>query len=182
MRTVSSLFALALVASCTSGKPTETATACPSSDPVAMGYSTAFDPGCTVVDGAGSGACFGKAFMDKYCTMCHASDLKLSHRNGAPLFHDFDTLEGVLEVPDHIDEQAGIGPMADNHFMPGGRCPSVAGGPLDMDCVQPTDAERTQLAEWIACARNRTYDFRPDAGVDGGVVDGGSGSGSAVAP
>ena len=165
MRSLIFPLGLALLASCTSAKPTPTATVCPSPDPTALGYNTAFDPGCTAVDGMGSGACFGKAFMDTYCTKCHASDLKLSHRNGAPLFHDFDTLEGVLEVPDHIDEQAGIGPMADNHFMPGLRCPSVPGGPLDTDCAQPSDDERTQLAEWLACARGRSYDFRPDAGV-----------------
>jgi cytochrome c5 len=151
------------LAACTA-VPSGTGTVCPAPDPTTLGYDTQYDPQCTQADGAGSGMCFGKAFMDHYCTMCHASTLTLSQRNGAPLFHDFDTLEGVLEVPDHIDEQAGIGPTASNHFMPGTQCPSTPGGPLDGDCAQPTDAERTQLAEWIACARARTYDFR-DAGV-----------------
>jgi len=162
---ISMILADVIIAGCTGGRPTATGTECPSPDPLTLGYDTAFDPGCTQVEGAGSGVCFGKAFMDKYCIQCHASDLKLSMRNGAPLFHDFDTLETTLEVPDHVDEQAGIGPKAANDFMPGLRCPSTPGGPRDMDCVQPTDAERQQLSEWIACARHRKYNFRPDAGV-----------------
>jgi hypothetical protein len=104
---------------------------------------------------------FGHAFMDRYCTNCHSSQLPISLRNGAPMFHDVDTLIGVLEIPDHIDEEAGWGPNAHNNFMPGdgtgGRCPSVLGGTLDITCPQPTDDERTNLAVWIACERNRPH-------------------------
>ena len=112
---------------------------------------------------------FGQPFMTKYCTMCHSSQLdKESLRNGAPLYHDFDTLLGVMRIDtarsDHIDEQAGWGPKAHNDFMPGARCPSTPGGTLDRDCAQPTDEERTNLAIWLACEQNRPHDFT-DAGV-----------------
>ena len=157
-----------VLAACTA-TPTKTGTVCPTPDPVTMGYDTAFDPQCTPADG--SGDCFGKTFMDKYCIQCHDSHLKLSQRNGAPFLHDFDTLEGVMRVPDHIDEQAGIGPNASNNFMPPAECPSTPGGQLDTNCVQPSDDERKQMAVWIACARERTYNFRPDAGIDAAPAD-----------
>jgi hypothetical protein len=142
------LVIFALVTGCSSS-PTPTGTTCPDPDPMTLTYEN-----------------FGKPFMDTYCIVCHDQHLPLSKRNGAPLYHDFDTLQGVLEVPDHIDEQAGWGPDAHNSFMPGERCPSTAGGPLDRDCKQPTDEERTHLAQWIACERNRPHNFS-DAGVDG---------------
>ena len=41
----------------------------------------------------------------------------------------------------------------------------TAGGPLATDCLQPTGEERTHLAQWIACERNRPHNFS-DAGVD----------------
>ena len=36
--------------------------------------------------------------MARFCTACHASTLPRSQRNGAPIYHDFDTLTGVLQV------------------------------------------------------------------------------------
>lgn len=162
-----SIFTLVLVGC--GNSPAKTGTVCPSPDPVTIAYSTATVPTCT--GSTDDGDCgFGKRFMDKYCIVCHTSKLRrAADRNGAPLYHDFDTLEGVLEVPDHIDEQTGWGPNAKNDFMPGagtnGKCPSVAGGPLDKACDVPTDEERDKLALWIACERERTHDLRPDAGV-----------------
>lgn len=94
---------------------------------------------------------FGQKFMTDYCTWCHASTLSHAQRNGAPLYHDFDTLMGVLEVTQHIDEYAGSGPAAHNTAMPSSQCPSVPGGPLDRDCPTPSDAERTNLSIWLAC-------------------------------
>jgi hypothetical protein len=94
---------------------------------------------------------FGQKFMADYCTDCHASTLTHAQRNGAPLFHDYDTLHGVLSIPDHIDKYAGAGPAAVNTLMPPGQCPSTPGGPLDRACPEPSDAERTNLALWIAC-------------------------------
>jgi hypothetical protein len=109
---------------------------------------------------------FGKPFMDKYCIVCHQQSLPRSKRNGAPLYHDFDTLETTLDFPDHIDEQAGSGPNATNEFMPPDRCPSTPGGGIDVDCMKPTLQERKDLAVWLACEIKRDHDFRPDAGVD----------------
>ncbi|MEJ7599169.1 MAG: hypothetical protein WKG01_14770 [Kofleriaceae bacterium] len=98
---------------------------------------------------------FGAQFMADYCTSCHARSLPRSQRNGAPLYHDFDTLPGVIQVANHIEQQAGVGPAASNDFMPPARCSSTPGGPLDIDCPQPTEAERRQLAQWIACEVER---------------------------
>lgn len=81
---------------------------------------------------------FGEQFMTQYCTRCHSSQLKGADRNGAPEFHDYDTVGGVRSVADHIDQTAASGPAATNTSMP-------IGAP------QPTDEERRKLAEWIAC-------------------------------
>lgn len=147
------LVVVVAVAGCTSARPSPTGTTCPDPDPMTLTYDN-----------------FGRDFMQRYCVNCHSSQLRISMRNGAPLFHDFDSLFGVLEVPDHIDQQAGFGPKAKNSFMPGdgtgGRCPSHAGGALDEDCPQPTVEERTNLSLWIACERKRSHNLA-DAGVDG---------------
>jgi hypothetical protein len=113
---------------------------------------------------------FGHDFMFAYCTNCHNSAFPTANdprRHGAPWAHDFDTLLGVWETALHVDEQAGWGPRAHNSFMPGagtgGRCPSQLGGPLDEACPQPSNQERVQLAQWMACMENHPY--VPDAGV-----------------
>jgi cytochrome c5 len=81
---------------------------------------------------------FGQTFMTNYCTRCHSSELSGAARNGAPKFHDYETLSGVKSVSDHIDQTSASGPAATNNAMP----PS---GPF------PTDDERKKLGEWIAC-------------------------------
>jgi len=101
---------------------------------------------------------FAAPFMEQYCTHCHDEDLHGSERHGAPLFHDFDTLIGILQVHGHVDERAAAGPDAINTFMPPGDCPDGA-------CEQPTEAERRQLGEWLACAVE-DRDNPPDAGLD----------------
>lgn len=83
-------------------------------------------------------ASFGQAFMNQYCTRCHASTLTGSARNGAPKYHDFDSVGGVRSVSDHVDQTAASGPASTNTAMP----PS---GPL------PTMDERQKLGEWLAC-------------------------------
>ena len=138
---------LAVLAGCGSS-PSPTGTVCPDPDPMSLTYDN-----------------FGRDFMERYCTWCHASTIPRSQRHGAPLYHDYDSLLGVLQTPDHIDEQAGFGPAAENDFMPPERCPTTAGGALDRNCPQPTADERRKLAEWIACERKRPHDFA-DAGVD----------------
>lgn len=81
---------------------------------------------------------FGRAFMEDYCTRCHAADLMGAERQGAPSFHDFDTLFGIKAVDEHIDLTTAAGPAAVNDSMP-------PDGPM------PTLREREQLGEWIAC-------------------------------
>jgi len=129
--------------------PTPTGTVCPDPDPLTLTYEN-----------------FGEPFMTKYCIWCHDSSLPRSKRNGAPLFHDFNTLLGVLKTPDHIDEQAGFGPDAENEFMPPDRCPATIGGAISKNCAKPTPTERRQLAEWIACERNREHMFFGSGAAD----------------
>jgi hypothetical protein len=81
---------------------------------------------------------FGRPFMEAYCTRCHDSRLMGEDRMGAPSFHDFDTLFGIRAVSNHVDETTAYGPAAMNDSMP-------------PDGAKPTDAERVQLGEWIAC-------------------------------
>lgn len=111
---------------------------------------------------------FGSDFFCHYCTNCHDSGLPLDKRNGAPLFHDLDSLVGVMEVSLHVDEQAAWGPKAHNDFMPGagtgGRCASMLGGPLDEDCPMPTSEERTNLGVFLACETLRPQDYQGSAG------------------
>ena len=102
---------------------------------------------------------FGQKFMADYCTMCHSSALPHAQRNGAPLYHDYDSLRGVMLIPDHIDADAGSGPASHNTRMPPARCPSTPGGSLDRDCATPTDEERTKLSLWIACEVHRPHTF-----------------------
>lgn len=81
---------------------------------------------------------FGNMFMQTYCTRCHASTLTGADRQGAPLYHDFDSLQGVLVVADHVDQKAAAGPAATNELMP-------------ISAPTPTLEERQKLGEWLAC-------------------------------
>jgi uncharacterized membrane protein len=81
---------------------------------------------------------FARPFMTSYCTRCHSSTLSGAARNGAPAGHDFDTEAGILAVADHVDGLAAAGPNAVNTAMP-------------PDGAKPTEAERRQLGEWLAC-------------------------------
>src|SRR5690348_11607418 len=104
--TIALVLALAACGCTSTPVPTPTGTTCPDPDPNTGTTTLTWDN-------------FGKQFMYQYCVNCHDSMLPTSQRNGAPKFHDFDTLLGVLEVIPHIDEQAGWGPKAHNDFMPG---------------------------------------------------------------
>ena len=128
------------VVACTKSEPTPTGTVCAQPDTMALTYEN-----------------FGQTFMATYCTWCHDSALPRSKRNEAPIYHDYNSLLGVLETAGHVDEQAGFGPDAENTFMPPERCPTIAGGPLDRDCPRPTDEERRQLAAWLACEVDRDH-------------------------
>lgn len=128
-----------LIAGCsTSNPPTSTRAVCPTPDPMTLTWDS-----------------FGQGFMTEFCTDCHASTLQHAQRNGAPLYHDYDTLMGVLEIPDHIDQWAGSGPAATNTLMPPAQCPSTPGGPLNRACPQPTEQQRKDLSVWLACEVKR---------------------------
>lgn len=81
---------------------------------------------------------FTRKFMFDYCTRCHHQDLVGDDRQGAPLFHDFDTVFGTCAVRAHVDETTASGPNGTNDSMP-------------PDGTKPTLEERKKLAEWIAC-------------------------------
>jgi uncharacterized membrane protein len=81
---------------------------------------------------------FGAPFMEAYCTRCHSSDVAVPDRGGAPTDVNFDTLDGILAEADEIDELAAAGPDSVNSQMP----------PSD---PRPSEAERRQLGEWLAC-------------------------------
>ena len=81
---------------------------------------------------------FAQPFMATYCTRCHSSILSGNARNGAPLGHDFDTENGILVVAGHVDEFAAAGPNGVNTARP-------------PDGAKPSEAERRQLGEWLAC-------------------------------
>ena len=126
---------------CTSTpQPAPTGAACPSPDPGTLTWDS-----------------FGHKFMTDYCTACHDSALPHAQRNGAPLYHDYNTLVGVVQTIDHVDEYAAAGPNAHNTRMPPDRCPTTPGGAADRDCPRPTDAERTMLGVWLACERDRPH-------------------------
>ncbi len=81
---------------------------------------------------------FGADFMEAYCTRCHSRELIGLERHGAPDDHNFDPLEGILDEAEHVDSYAAAGPDATNTLMP----PSGD---------SPSEDERRDLGEWIAC-------------------------------
>ena len=109
---------------------------CGSDDPPAASQAT----GSTCPSGSALDyESFGRAFMQTYCTRCHSSSLADNQRQGAPSDHDFDSLENIKATPaEHIDEEAAAGPNGVNTAMPPGD-------------PRPTEAERRQLGEWLAC-------------------------------
>ena len=89
---------------------------------------------------------FGQKFMTDYCTRCHHSELVGKDRQGAPSFHDFDSVFGVRAVREHVDETTASGPAATNDSMP-------------PDRPAPSLEERRKLGEWLACDAPRAQDL-----------------------
>jgi len=134
------LFSLLIAGCTTTSTPTPTQAVCPTPDPMTLTWNS-----------------FGQTFMTDFCNDCHSASLPHSERNGAPLYHDYDTLMGVLNTAPHVDEFSGSGPAATNTIMPPARCPSTPGGPLDRDCPQPTTQQREDLSVWLACEALRPH-------------------------
>jgi len=88
-------------------------------------------------------ASFGQGFMDAYCTSCHSSAAESRH--GAPNGVNFDTQAAIGNAADEIDRAAAAGPEATNTIMP-----PLSAVP-DVVAAAPSDPERQQLAEWLAC-------------------------------
>lgn len=78
--------------------------------------------------------------MRRYCGSCHAQDVPLSGRHGAPGDHNFDTEQGVIDHADAIALRAAAGVDAINRSMP----PRGFG-------ATPSDAERMLLGRYLAC-------------------------------
>jgi len=78
--------------------------------------------------------------LQRYCVSCHAADVPLKQRHGAPGDINFDGEQGVSEHAQHIDQVAGVGPEAENRSMP-----PTGFGPV------PSDEERALLASYVAC-------------------------------
>jgi len=81
---------------------------------------------------------FGQAFFDGYCQRCHASTVTGAARMQAPADHVFDTVADIRVLATHIDDHAAAGPAGVNTEMP-------------PNAPTPTEAERRQLGEWLAC-------------------------------
>ncbi|MDB4986178.1 MAG: uncharacterized protein JWN04_1356 [Myxococcaceae bacterium] len=77
--------------------------------------------------------------MSSYCVTCHATTVPDSQRHGAPTDHNFDSLLGLLEEADHVDQEAGSNGTTTNTKMPPRGYPA------------PTLQQRMMLSEWLAC-------------------------------
>ncbi len=93
---------------------------------------------------------FGRGFMDQYCLGCHSGTLAGAARHEAPVGMDFDTLELVRAHAARIDVRAGIGPESSNRSMPSQN-------------PRPSDQERRDLSEWLACGAPETECDLPGA-------------------
>jgi len=81
---------------------------------------------------------FGRGFFDGYCQRCHASTVVGAERLGAPSSITYDDVESIRSRAGEIDRTAAAGPASVNTIMPSGE-------------LRPTDEERRQLGEWLAC-------------------------------
>ncbi len=81
---------------------------------------------------------FGQAFLQTYYLRCHSANVSGDARQGAPEDHNFDVLDDVRSLAEHIDQYAGSGPAATNTVMP-------------KDSPAPSTEERRKLSEWLAC-------------------------------
>lgn len=87
-------------------------------------------------------AAFGKPFFDTYCMGCHSASA--TNRHGAPRSQNYDTEADIRSHAAQIDLQAAAGPGSVNTSMPD------LSGPVH---TEPTDAEREQLGQYLACVR-----------------------------
>lgn len=89
-------------------------------------------------NGALTYASFGQAFAEHYCTRCHSSALDGDARHGAREGFNFDTQGGIRARIAEIDDEAAAGPGGVHDDMP-------------KNDPRPSETERRQLGEWLAC-------------------------------
>jgi uncharacterized membrane protein len=87
-------------------------------------------PGSTLTYGN-----FGKAFVDSYCVGCHGGSVTGAARQGAPADEVFDTRAQIAASAGELDEQVVV-------------MKSMPFGPTS---PKPTDDQRAQFGEWLAC-------------------------------
>lgn len=83
---------------------------------------------------------FADEFMGKYCRDCHSATSP--NRRGAPGSQNYDTEADILRHAADIEAEAAAGPDATNTSMP------ELGGAVT---TRPTQAEREQLGQYLAC-------------------------------
>jgi cytochrome c5 len=130
------ILALAALAGCPTGSPTNT-----SDLGVAGGDMTMLVNGCppwtaplTTPDGGAGGdtwTSFAQPFFASYCTRCHSSTLTGAARNGAPDGYNWDDEAAVRAHVDMIRTAVGVG-----NFMP----------PSD---PRPACDDRRRIVRWI---------------------------------
>lgn len=81
---------------------------------------------------------FGQSFMKNNCLRCHSTSVKGEARKGAPDDHNFDLVDDIRALANHIDQYAGSGPSGTNEIMP-------------KDDPKPSTEDRRKLSEWLAC-------------------------------
>ncbi len=81
---------------------------------------------------------FGRDFVSRYCLACHSGSVKGADRRGAPDDHNFDDIDQIRGLREHMDQKAAAGPAATNSDMPRAD-------------PRPTLEERKKLGEWLAC-------------------------------
>ncbi|MEY4509838.1 MAG: hypothetical protein RLZZ450_1960 [Pseudomonadota bacterium] len=78
---------------------------------------------------------FGKPFLTKYCSSCHAASVRGSARQAAPTDDVFDTVAQVRAKSDEVVHEVSV--EKSMPFGPGS--------------LKPSAAEREQFGEWVAC-------------------------------
>ena len=81
---------------------------------------------------------FGQQFMGSYCNRCHSSSVTGTARGGAPTNVNFDSLQDIQAQLYDIDRTSAAGPNGVSTSMP-------------FNPPNPTEAERQQLGQWLAC-------------------------------
>lgn len=80
-------------------------------------------------------AAFGKPFLTKYCSSCHAATLHGSARQAAPADDVFDTVAQVRAKSDELIHEVSVEK-------------SMPFGPTSL---KPSGSDREQFGQWVAC-------------------------------